>query len=113
MGSPKIREWVAYPFSSGSSQPRNQTGVSCIAGGFFFYQLSYQGSPGYGQYEVIRTVRWGTKSLGEGSIKQVDPSYLEVELSSTCSLNISTITGSECFPGREGGDDVDSTGLAH
>ena len=33
--SPRILEWVAYPFSSGSSQPRNQTGVSCIAGGFF------------------------------------------------------------------------------
>ena len=28
-------EWVAYPFSSGSSQPRSQTGVSCIAGRFF------------------------------------------------------------------------------
>ena len=26
--------WVAYLFSSRSSQPRNQTGVSCIAGGF-------------------------------------------------------------------------------
>ena len=24
-------EWVAYPFSRGSSQSRNQTGVSCIA----------------------------------------------------------------------------------
>ena len=34
-GSPRILEWAAYPFSSGSSQPRNQTGVSCIAGGFF------------------------------------------------------------------------------
>ena len=33
-GSPRILEWVAYPFSSRSSQPRNQTGVSCIAGGF-------------------------------------------------------------------------------
>ena len=28
-------EWVAYPFSSGSSWPRNWTGVSCIAGRFF------------------------------------------------------------------------------
>ena len=27
--------WVAYPFSRGSSQPRNGTGVSCIAGEFF------------------------------------------------------------------------------
>ena len=33
--SPRILEWVAYPFSSRSSWPRNQTGVSCIAGGFF------------------------------------------------------------------------------
>ena len=29
--SPRILEWVAYPFSRGYSQPRNQTGVSCIA----------------------------------------------------------------------------------
>ena len=34
-GSPRILEYLAYPFSSGSSWPRNQTGVSCIAGGFF------------------------------------------------------------------------------
>ena len=34
-GSPRILEWVAYPFSSRSSQPRNQTRVSCIAGRFF------------------------------------------------------------------------------
>ena len=34
-GSPRILEWVAYPFSSRSSRPRNRTGVSCIAGGFF------------------------------------------------------------------------------
>ena len=28
-------EWVAVPFSRGSSQPRSQTEVSCIAGSFF------------------------------------------------------------------------------
>ena len=33
--SPRILEWVAYSFSRGSSRPRNRTGVSCIAGGFF------------------------------------------------------------------------------
>ena len=33
--SPRILEWIAYPFSSGSSRPRNQPWVSCIAGGFF------------------------------------------------------------------------------
>ena len=31
----RILEWVAYPFSRGSSQPRSRTGVSCIAGRFF------------------------------------------------------------------------------
>ena len=34
-GSPRILEWVAYPFSRESSRPRNWTGVPCIAGGFF------------------------------------------------------------------------------
>ena len=31
----RILEWVAFLFSRGSSQPRDQTQVSCIAGGFF------------------------------------------------------------------------------
>ena len=31
----RILEWVAFPFSRGSSQPRDRTWVSCIAGGFF------------------------------------------------------------------------------
>ena len=34
-GSPKILKWIAYPFSRGSSQPRNQTGVYYTAGRFF------------------------------------------------------------------------------
>ena len=31
----RVLEWVAFPFSRGSSQPRDQTQVSHIAGGFF------------------------------------------------------------------------------
>jgi len=34
-GSPRILEWVVYSFSRGSSQPRCQTRICCIAGGFF------------------------------------------------------------------------------
>ena len=34
-GSPRILEWEAYPFSRGSSWPRNQTRVSHIASRFF------------------------------------------------------------------------------
>ena len=42
-GSPRILQWVAYPFSSGSSWPRNQTGglLHCR---WNLYQLRYQGS---------------------------------------------------------------------
>ena len=34
-GSPRILEWVAYPFCRGSSQPWNWTWVSCTADRFF------------------------------------------------------------------------------
>ena len=32
---PRILEWEAFPFSRGSSQPRDQTQVSRIVGRFF------------------------------------------------------------------------------
>ena len=44
----RILEWVAIPFSWGSSQLRDRTQVSCIAGVFFFFffsHLSHQKSP--------------------------------------------------------------------
>ena len=40
----RILERVAMPSSRGSSQPRDQTQVSCIAGEFFT-SWAYQGSP--------------------------------------------------------------------
>ena len=39
----RILEWVAIPFSRGSSWPRDRTWVSCTAG--ILYHLSHQGSP--------------------------------------------------------------------
>jgi len=41
----RILEWVVIPFSRGSSQPRDQTRVSCTAGRFFTI-WSHQRSPG-------------------------------------------------------------------
>ena len=32
---PRVLEWLAFPFSRRPSQPRDQTQVSRIAGGFF------------------------------------------------------------------------------
>ena len=53
-GSPRLLEWVAYPFSRGSSWPRNQTGVSCIAGGSFTSKLP--GKPFIFFYVVLFTL---------------------------------------------------------
>ena len=40
----RILEWVAIPFSKGSSHPKDQTQISCIAGQILD-SLSHQGSP--------------------------------------------------------------------
>ena len=61
-----ILEWVVMPSSRGSSQPRNQMGLSCIAGGFFtswatreaptYECLIVRGFPyGYLRYNVSKT----------------------------------------------------------
>ena len=44
----RILEWVAFPFSRGSSQPRDRSQVSRIAGGFFTNW-------------VIREAQWATR----------------------------------------------------
>ena len=53
----RILEWVAFPFSRGSSQPRDWPQASCIAGGFS--GLSHQGSP--------RIVEWVVYPFSRGS----------------------------------------------
>ena len=45
--SPRIPKWVAYPFSSRSSQPRSWTSVSCNCR-WILYQLSYGRKPCFG-----------------------------------------------------------------
>ena len=61
-GSPRILEWVAYPFSSGSSWPRNQTGVSCIAGGFFTNRAIRE-APFLFQWSLYTVLFWNTCAL--------------------------------------------------
>ena len=54
----RIVEWVAMPSSRGSSQPRDQTQVSCIAGRFFTIGASReaQGLVGQDKETIILTV---------------------------------------------------------
>ena len=55
----RILEWVAMPSSRGSSQPRDRTQVSCIAGRIL-YHLSHQGSSeGRAKWKVIDRTIWG------------------------------------------------------
>ena len=63
-GGLRILEWVAYPFFSGSFQPRNRIGVSCIAGGFFT-SWTIKGFDPYGLcilfYTLFRVLIWRTR----------------------------------------------------
>ena len=45
----RLLEWIAFPFSRGSSQPRDRTQVSHIAGGFF---TSWATREAHGAYEI-------------------------------------------------------------
>ena len=62
----RILEWVAIPFSKGSSQPRDRTWVSCIAGRFFTVWAT--SSPNCSVIIIIIIIRngtymdWGTKA---------------------------------------------------
>ena len=51
----RILEWVVMPYSRGSFQPKDQTQVSHIAGGFF-YQLSNQGRPKH--RKTLHSLTW-------------------------------------------------------
>ena len=51
-------EWVAFPFSRGSSQPRDQS-HGLPHGGQILYQLSHKGSP--------RTLQWVADPFSSGS----------------------------------------------
>ena len=71
--SPRILEWVVYPFSRGSSRPRNRSGVSHIAGGFFTNWTMYQ-------------IDWSTWWEGHFLFKQF--SSLRIPSRVWCSLSV-------------------------
>ena len=48
----RILEWVAFPFSRGSSQSRDQSNTSLLHCRWILYQLSYQGAFRQGQLEA-------------------------------------------------------------
>ena len=59
-GSPRILEWVAYPFSSGWIFPTQESNQGLLHCGWILYQLSHKGSP----LKYLNKCRWKYK-LGD------------------------------------------------
>ena len=53
----RILEWIVFPFSRGSSQPRDWTQVSCIAGGFFT-NWAMREAQGRWKWSIFSLLQW-------------------------------------------------------
>ena len=62
-----ILEWVAFPFSRGSSQPRDQTQVSLIAGRFFTSWATREAQEYWSGYLIPSPVYFPDPGIKPGS----------------------------------------------
>ena len=84
-----ILEWIAIPFSRGSSQPRDRTWVSCIAGGFFSIwtvQAQQDLLPTRDSVWSLNHMSWGRSFLDGVQIclfvaYTIDPGSVDLEVS--------------------------------
>ena len=93
----RILEWVAVPFSTGSSWPRDWACISCLAGGFFTTKPA--GKPHLQDYPkdswiwVGSCMRAGTSELAEGSSSPTAEGWegtdsdMTLRVSATCTLH--------------------------
>ena len=61
----RILKWAAFPFSRGSSQPRERTQVSCIAGGFFTSWVTKEAQEYWIRRIILshhQAIKWGFKN---------------------------------------------------
>ena len=59
----RILEWVAFPFSRGSSPPRDRTQVSCIAGRFFTsWAIGKPKNTGVDSLSLLQRIFWTQES---------------------------------------------------
>ena len=85
----RILEWVAIPFSRGSSQPRDQTWVSCIAGRFFT------------NWATRKAIYIYTKRANnhDGVITYLEPDILECEVKwALGSITTNKVSGGDGIP---------------
>ena len=88
----RILEWVAMPCSRESSQPRDRTTVSCIAGRFFTIRATWEAQPctlipinDFLQQFLWVTPRELQRSCSAGKEKPFVSGY-KASLSSSCSV---------------------------
>ena len=76
-GTPRTLEWAACPFSRGSPRSRNQTWVSCLAGGFFTgwatREAQQEGSFGIWQKPCRRLMRTSSLSPDDSGFVRASP----------------------------------------
>ena len=73
----RILEWVAISLSSGSSQPRDQTWVSCIAGRLFIVRATRK----VPAYMSDCPQKWKNKVQGSGKFLRHFPEILQNRIS--------------------------------
>ena len=66
--SPGKSPWVAFPFSRGSSQPRDQTQVFHIAGGFFTSWATRQAQEYWSGYPIPSQTDLSDQELNQGLV---------------------------------------------
>ena len=94
----RILEWIAFPSSKGSFQPRNQTQVSCIAGSL--YQLSHKGSPRileWVAYPFSKESSWPRNWTGVSCVADVSFTDVEECPKSSQATNIGCVLMTYCI----------------
>ena len=100
-GSPRMLEWVAYPFSRGTSQPRNQTRVSCIAGRFFTGWATREA-----QADLYRKTKYKVLKLNKYIFKCLPYTILETYKAILClfklQISLGIVPNGQSYSGSQG-----------
>ena len=105
----RIIEWVAIPLSRGSSQPRDQTQVSCIAGRFFTSWSIRETQKQWNKYPIPSPVdlpdpgiKLGSSALQADSLQAEQPGkpYLcrDTEILGKSEPRVRRVTYMSCSP---------------
>ena len=95
-GSPRMLEWVAYPFFRRTSQPRNRTRVCCIAGRFFTSWATREAQECCSGEPIPFPGDLPTSGIKPGSpALQVDSLPTELSGKPSCNLEVYIILGKQ------------------